>query len=345
MQKLYLQKIVCSGIIFLLFSLAASGLLKIETITLKEVLTVGSLDDDAIFQWVGVAADEGGMIYLTDSMDYSLKKFDPKGCLTKKQGRKGQGPGEFLAPRLLEYAGGFLYVTDQYLPGIQVFNESLDFRRRIPLSFPVGCFKVMGEDRFAVVTVAPDKCGRFLIVDSRGEVMEEIPYAAKAGNNSLMMDLVEFEVRNGQFYLAYVFQDRIEKRERNGDLVWSRSLLGKRKVKKKKISNFVLPTEVIYKDIALDSMERVYVLGGHFSKNRGRDIYVFSPSGEHLSTLTLPESSHTLYIDEQDFLYSRANEGVTLKKYAVVYKDQQPAFYQEKALTQVRLHSHSDGSE
>ena len=47
---------------------------KLGQVELEEVLSIGSIDDDAIFMWSGVAADDDGNIYVTDMMDYSLKK-------------------------------------------------------------------------------------------------------------------------------------------------------------------------------------------------------------------------------------------------------------------------------
>jgi len=70
----------------------------------------------------------------------------------------------------------------------------------------------------------------------------------------------------------------------------------------------------------LDSSDNIYILGGHLSKNISRDVYVLNPEGELLTTLTLPDTSHCIYIDKNDYLYSRANEGVTLKKYKIKYK-------------------------
>ena len=34
----------------------------------------------------------------------------------------------------------------------------------------------------------------------------------------------------------------------------------------------------------------------------------------------LPEPSHGIYVDEGGFLYARANEGLTVKKYRIVYR-------------------------
>jgi hypothetical protein len=94
-----------------------------KKVVLKEVLSIGGEEKDILFQWAGVTTDLSNNIYLTDSIDYSIKKFKEDGTLLKKAGRRGQGPGEFLAPRLIKYFDRFLYVTDQNKPGIQVFDE------------------------------------------------------------------------------------------------------------------------------------------------------------------------------------------------------------------------------
>ena len=136
----------------------------------------------------------------------------------------------------------------------------------------------------------------------------------------MMMDMVSFdfdEERN--LYLAYNFQDLIEKWSKTGEKLWSINLLKVKKVKKKKISSFVVPTELVFKDVAMDGEGNLFVLGAHFSQNRSRDVYVLSLEGKHLATFTLPDTSHCIYIDGKNFLYSRANEGVTLKKFKMHY--------------------------
>ena len=117
--------------------------------------------------------------------------------------------------------------------------------------------------------------------------------------------------------------DRIEKFDESGKRLWSRNLLGIKKVKTEKISSYIVPTEIVYKDVALDPSGNAYVLGGKFAANRSRDVYVLNPDGELLSTLTLPDTSHCIYIDRKNFLYSRANDGITLKKYRIVTKSQE----------------------
>lgn len=288
-------------------------------VDLEEVLTVGSLDDDTLFQWVGVATDSLQNIYITDSLDYSLKKFNSSGILLKKTGRRGQGPGEFLAPRLIDCTSKKLYVTDQNILGIHVFDKGLEFVCRIPVKIPIADFKVLSDDLFAIVTIMPSHEGKILIIDTKGEIVQRIVYKEK--ESTPLMNLVSFDFDSaGNIYLAYNYQDRIEKFSAKGRKLWSRRLLNAKNVKKKKISRFIVPSEIIYKDMALDRSENMYILGGSFSRNVSRDVYVLSPEGEYLTSFTLPESSHCIYIDDKNFLYSRANSGVTLKKYKLMNK-------------------------
>jgi hypothetical protein len=288
-------------------------------ISIQEILSIGALDDEAIFQWTGVAADADGFIYVLDGLDYSLKKFDARGKLVKKAGRKGQGPGEFLAPRLLACSQDFLYATDQTVLGISVFDKELQFKKRIPFSEPVTDLFVLSDTTMAIAVMGIQGPGKIVVADGSGRVQTELAYQEKYAGP--MMDSVSAALDGqGHFYLAYVFQDRIESWDRSGKRLWSKNLLGIKKVEMKKIDDYVLPTEVCYKDVSLDDRGRLFVLAGKHAKNPSRDVYVLSPSGEWLSTLTLPDTTHCIYIDRQNFLYARANQGITLKKYRLIYE-------------------------
>jgi outer membrane protein assembly factor BamB len=288
-----------------------------QKMILEEVLSIGSFDDDTLFQWVGVVADSVGNIYVTDAMDYSLKKFDADGKLIKKTGCRGQGPGEFIAPRLLDCSERFLFVTEQYQPVIKVFDKKLRYRFHIPLEGPVGDIKALGDDLVAVVALSAKNRSHLRFYDQKGKMVKKLHFLERT--SQLLMDMVNFDLDGqGNLYVAYNFMDRIEKFGESGKKLWSRDLLGIKQVKREKISSFVVPTEIVYKDVALDRSGNVFVLGGKFSENRSRDVYVLNPDGELLSILTLPETSHCIYIDRKNFLYARANDGITLKKYRIV---------------------------
>jgi outer membrane protein assembly factor BamB len=290
----------------------------VQKILIEEVLSIGSLDDDVLYQWVGVVSDSNRCIYVTDNMDYSLKKFNKKGKLLKKTGRKGQGPGEFLAPRYLDISNELLYVTDQFRLEIQVFDENLNYSHSVPISIPVSDLKVISGDEIAVATISMSKTGTIFIFDSKGSIKRELLYSDKTSH--LMMDMVNFDFDSqGNIYLVYNYKDKIEKIDPEGRKIWSKKLLKIKEIKREKVGQFTIPTKLVYKDIALDRSGNLFILGGGFSKNPSCDVYVLSPEGKRLTTFTLPDSSHCIYIDGADFLYSRANEGVTLKKFRIKY--------------------------
>ena len=291
---------------------------ELRKVSLEEVLSIGRLDDDTLFQWAGVAVDPQGNIYLSDAMDYSLKRFDSQGNLIKKAGGKGQGPGEFMAPRLLDCSENYLYATDQDFRGLKVFDRELNFVRNIMIKMLVYDIRILSDSEIAVTSLPMLEKPAVFIFDQEGKLVREIKYSDR--DSPLMMDVVSFdfdEERN--LYLAYNFQDRIEKWSKTGEKLWSINLLRVKKVKKKKVSLFVVPTELVFKDVAMDGEGNLFVLGGHFSQNRSRDVYVLSPEGKHLATFTLPDTSHCIYIDGKNCLYSRANQGITLKKFRMHY--------------------------
>jgi len=288
-------------------------------ISIQEVLSIGALDDEAIFQWTGVAADADGFIYVLDGLDYSLKKFDIKGKLIKKVGRKGQGPGEFMAPRLLACSQDLLYATDQTVQGISVFDKDLRFKKRIPFLKPITDVSVLSNEAIVLAAMGFPEPGKIVVMDNDGRVKSELAYDEKDADP--LLDSVSAALDGqGHFYLAYLFQDKIERWDKRGKRLWSKNLLGIKAVKRTNIKDLLVPTEVCYKDICLDERGRLFVLVGKHAKNPSRDVYILDPSGEWLSTLTLPDTTHCIYIDRQNFLYARANDGITLKKYRLIYE-------------------------
>jgi len=291
-------------------------------IYLEEVLSIGDLyDNPVLYMWVDVKVDEN-FIYVTDTMDYSLKKFDSQGKLIKKIGRKGQGPGEFQAPRFMGLSEKFIYVSDERMNRIQVFDKELNFIKNILVRTNVSSLKVFSDDKFIITStsILRKSKGKIFTLNAEGKITDEFVFSDK--DLPLLMGTVSLDFDSkGNLYIAYAFQNKVEKIDPKENKVWSKKLLKmKKEVGKIKVESFTVPTDVVYKDIALDSSDNIYILGGHLSKNISRDVYVLNPEGELLTTLTLPDTSHCIYIDKNDYLYSRANEGVTLKKYKIKYK-------------------------
>lgn len=307
-----------AGVVLLVVGMTVfcAGDKRAAAISLEEIGSVGTLDDDLLFQWVGVAVDREQTLYVTDAMDYKLKKIDVQGKLLNSAGGRGRGPGQFLAPRNLVWFDDRLYVSDQYVAGLQVFDEELRYCRKIAFQQPIVDFEVISSDRVVISSLAPNKKPALYFFDGSGEPRGSLVYNEK--KVPFMQESVSFCMdRRGDFYLAFSFQNRIEKWAGDGTFQWRRQPLKKVKPARKRIGGWDVPIEVVLKDIALDSRDRVFVLGGGYSRNRSRDIYVYDSKGKPSGVLLLPEPSHCIYIDSQNHLYSRANDGITLKKYRI----------------------------
>ncbi|MCX6561389.1 MAG: hypothetical protein NTZ26_12850 [Candidatus Aminicenantes bacterium] len=288
-------------------------------IAVEEVLSVGGPDDMTLLQWTGVAADEDGSIYVLDALDCALKKFDDRGRLVRRTGRKGQGPGEFQFPVLLALSGDRLFAADQRRLGIQVFDRDLRFLRTIAAGRLVSALAAAGPGRIAYKPFTPPGgSGLWLVVDETGATVSETVYMAKVETYLADSISLAFDGR-GSAYTAYLFADLVEKRDERGRLLWSRTPRGGAPAETKTIQGLKIASAMYWMDAALDPQGRLFLLAGGKTKNPGRDVLVFNSEGALMTTFVLPQVSHCLYIDRRGFLYARADEGVTLKKYRIRY--------------------------
>ncbi len=322
MKNTKVLRLALAGLLLFIFcSIGSQGEQKLREIALEEVLSIGTLDDDLLYMWAGIATDEEGNIYISDAMDYSIKKFSSSGQLLKKVGRRGQGPGEFLAPRLLASWNGQLFAIDQTVSGVQVFDHELNYKYKVPFKWPISDIKVLSDNFIAVISFSMGRGSELFILNHLGVVLNQLDYGNK--QETLLLNNADIEIdQKGNIYLAYSFQDRIEKWTLSGENIWVQKLLGIKKIEQEKVDKFMVPKNVTYKNVILDNLdnrEYLLILSGHLADKPSRDIFVLDSDGEHLMTFTLPEASHCIHLDEQGFLYSRANEGVTLKKYKLHY--------------------------
>jgi len=279
----------------------------------------GGLEEEAIYQWAGIAVDTKENVYVTDMIDYSIKKFNANGELVKRTGRKGQGPGEFLQIREIVCFNDSLFVTDGQNLGIQIFDTNLKYLGHI--KYPNIIQNIEISDTFFLLsqlTMRPAAC--LISINRLGTVLKEINYD-HAQINPLICT-VDFAISSQDaIYIAYLFKNKIIKVNRKGVKFWERSLINKKSSKMSSIKNlnFALPEDTFYKSVALDIYGNVFILGGNKSNNKSKDIYVVKSNGEDLCRLTLPESTHVIFIDKHNHLYSRGDQGVSLVKYDMIY--------------------------
>jgi hypothetical protein len=102
---------------------------------LEEDLVIGrETDENYMFYQAGsIAVDNQGNIYIVDSGNQRIQKYDKDGNYLQTIGRKGQGPGEFMSPYdIVLDEKGYIYVSDDMK--MHVFNPKGNSIKDIVLS-------------------------------------------------------------------------------------------------------------------------------------------------------------------------------------------------------------------
>lgn len=210
-------------------------------VQLELVRTLGDVaaEDESVafFMPAGLAVDEKGNLYVLDTGNHRVQKFSPDGRFLASFGRQGQGPGEFAYPDSIDVdAAGLLWISDPNNQRIQVLTT--EGAERKTLSFvkervgQVRCTKgglVMaggGGVFFADpgMEEKPQPLPKlFKKVDLNGKVTgaygEPIDFKHQLVNQ--IGNQVTFAVDgNDSVYLAWTFQNRVEKYSPEGKLLW-----------------------------------------------------------------------------------------------------------------------------
>jgi hypothetical protein len=201
---------------------------------IRKIGDIDTLDENLAFNYPSdIAMDDSGNIYVLDSANHRVQKFSPEGTYLATFGRRGQGPGEFYNPDSFDIdAHGFFYVMDAYQNRIQTLTPAGAGDRTIWLMdaslqklrcLKSGLLAVRGlllpysfEDK-----AKPPKLIK--VLDQEGKLLRSFVDAVNYGDGikSVMANAFDYTVdRNDNFYLAYAFQNKVEKYTADGKLLW-----------------------------------------------------------------------------------------------------------------------------
>jgi hypothetical protein len=290
----------------------------ISRIRLEQALVIGE-HEDVIFQWTDVDTDSLENIYIADALDYSIKKFDKNGNLIKKTGRKGNGPGEFSDPRMLAINKDHIFLTQQSIPSISVFDTTLRFLYSIPFSAPIFDIHVINANKIILAAPSSNGYGCLTTIDTAGTILANHPIILDG--HAGIMGFFRFSIdAENNYYAAFTFQNTILKLTPDGSTQWKTGLIDNLEQKTREVGKFMLPQNIYYKDIKLDRRGNIFVLSGQIKKDKGQEIFVLDDAGQLLSSFFLPQQTHLLHMDRYDHLYVRANMGTSLVKYRLYYE-------------------------
>jgi len=204
----------------------------------KNIGDLESEDENVLFYMpADIAVDDQGNVYVLDSGNHRIQKFDPQGNFLASLGRHGQGPGEFQYPQSIDIdQEGYIYIADSGNQKIHILKPGGAFEKDIKITDDSpGMIRVRdgkliqgkGASLFSLQMGMMDQEEELpkliKIFDMEANVQNEFadqkdykdPLVNRMGNR------FHFFVDNqGYVYLAFDYQNRIEKYSPEGKLLW-----------------------------------------------------------------------------------------------------------------------------
>ncbi len=210
-------------------------------IQLKLVRTLGDVNAEeeavAFYMPSGISLDSQGNLYVLDTGNHRIQKFSPDGAFLASLGRQGQGPGEFSYPDSIDIDNADrIWVSDPNNKRIQVLTpEGKEWKTLGFTTEQLGNIRCVesglvmaGGRRFLALGPGMGEKAEalpplFKRLDMEGNVIGEHGGPFDFGNPllNLMGNQVKFAVDElGCVYLAFLYQNRVEKYSAAGELLW-----------------------------------------------------------------------------------------------------------------------------
>jgi sugar lactone lactonase YvrE len=211
---------------------------KVQVELVRTLGDVAAEDESVAFYMpAGMALDSQGNLYILDTGNHRVQKFSPQGRFLASFGRQGQGPGDFSYPDSIDIdREDMVWVSDPNNQRIQVLTP--EGAERKTLSFvkervgKIGCTKTglvmaggggvfFGGPETEEKKQALPKLYKKL--DLSGKVTGEYgePFDFEHPLLNQMGNQVTFAVDGKDcVYLAYLYQNRVEKYSPEGKLLW-----------------------------------------------------------------------------------------------------------------------------
>ncbi len=311
------------------------GKIKFE---LEEDLSIGEEGDDN-YMFYGVSdieVDSKENIYVADTRNYRIQKFDRSGNYIQTIGRQGQGPGEFELPTIIRIneTTGEIYVKDQ-VNSIEIFNKKGNHVKGIKTKKIFNDFRLDEDGNIIGIFRTLSESSQTKSVckaNLGGEIVEtyaEFPYNqfmqrfSETGVFSVITgwekDVLITKINNQTFVYGHSGNYNLNVIDKNGQLLYKikkdeplRKIPAKRrdKLKKSNLGEY----QPFYYLIFTDSEGRIYVQTNktrHEEDVTKKEVDIFSKDGYYLYKTTLPIYTHFI---KNGCLFAREIEDEELVK-------------------------------
>lgn len=293
-------------------------------ITLKKIDYMKWSDSFLFLDIQGFGIRDDGELIIGDKLDYSLRKVNYRTGLSQSVGSRGNNSGEFIrGPGPVDCCGQTVAVADFTSGRIQLFTSSLTFKKlfRVPGAIASLAFDKQGSLWVSGFTGEKDR--ELFVYDSTGTFRRTIPLRNTNGGMYDDVCLVCTTPFN-EVVVTYFTRNIIEVWDTDGNFKHQFSVPGviPRSVYKpvstgSSVSESV-PDGEIFGNITSDEAGRIYLIGGHYSPEPGRTVYVMGTSGKFLTQFTLPTPSRIIRI-RNNILYAVEGKGTIITQYKMQF--------------------------
>jgi len=207
-------------------------------LTLEFVRKIGDIEapdeNTAFYLPSDVAVDKEGNIYILDTGNHRLQKFNPQGEFLITIGRQGQGPGEFYFPSSVSLdPQGNIYVADPYNKRIEVLSPEGKEIKTIRLQEEGGekirCRTdgqlVLSKGNQMIISAEDEKTLPPLlqVLESDGNLVTRFvtPFDFKDLLATRLGNQLDFVVaKDNHVLITFYYQNRIEKYSPQGKIIW-----------------------------------------------------------------------------------------------------------------------------
>jgi hypothetical protein len=285
--------------------------------TLREKKTLGREPGTEIYSATGLAVDDAGSVYVSDQLEYCVKKFTSHGSFAGRTGKRGKGKGEFRSPATVVAWRETVLVMQMNDQEIQLFSRDLRYlgSRRIEGGLPVD-IAVTRRGELLVATLSEKKGRQQVLVFPSllgGEARAISVGSGKAA--PLLFGVCRVAGgSDGSIVVLSLFANRVEWYSRAGRLITSVSVPGVEDAGEVPGSGG-LPTGTCFKAIQTDPRGGILLLAGSTAQHPGEDVFVLEPNGKFNGVIKLPRPSRLLAVDRRGHLFATAEEGTLVKEY------------------------------
>lgn len=282
-----------------------------------KVLTIESTAQELLLQIDDIQVLNNDEILLADNLDLSIKIYSKEGLLKKKLTNNEIKDPNYKFPFKIAKSDNYLAVVGYNTPYVFILSSEYKYLRTIKtkgLIFNIGFDK---EENIWIGVNTGIKYFTLFKYSINGTILDTIPL--KYSKGSLLHDFFNFVITSeGYVIVTYIYHNKIEIWETNGKFVREFSIKDMPTWPEYiDTEDIKVPKGILIGSIAYLNKE-LYLLGGHYTENRFKDVYVYNILGEFIKKLNLPNAASKIYVTKGVFLYAIENRKTRVSKYKIL---------------------------